>query len=389
MKTFLGLLMLTLGVSAVLVPPASANHISCGDQVTASTTLDNDLSCTGTGIAVAADGITVDLDGHTVRSDTTAVLVRNRDDVTVRGGTVIAQHDGAGVRVSGARNRITEMTAHGGIGIYLESSFYGVVARNTVTDASIGVFLYWSFINEVSQNTLSRISGAPAFGFFRPAGVSVWQSGPTEIAANRFSENTADVRIAGPSARIRDNRGQGSEVGVSIDGYGGIVTGNQFARTDTAILVHHPDSSLPHSHVLIENNVVTKSTHAGIAVLTGEGYEVLANTVTGSRIGIQLETRQSRVADNKTSHNDEDGIRVIPVGFSETRNLLEGNAADHNGDDGISVGRGDNTVRSNVANHNFDLGIEVLETYWGVDGGGNHAKANGNPLQCLNVVCSK
>jgi hypothetical protein len=35
-------------------------------------------------------------------------------------------------------------------------------------------------------------------------------------------------------------------------------------------------------------------------------------------------------------------------------------------------------------NHNGDLGIEAAP---GADGGGNKASGNGNPLQCVNVVC--
>jgi hypothetical protein len=43
-------------------------------------------------------------------------------------------------------------------------------------------------------------------------------------------------------------------------------------------------------------------------------------------------------------------------------------------------------VTANVANDNADLGIEAVP---GVkDGGGNQASGNGNPAQCVGVVCS-
>jgi hypothetical protein len=42
-------------------------------------------------------------------------------------------------------------------------------------------------------------------------------------------------------------------------------------------------------------------------------------------------------------------------------------------------------VRANSANNNGDLGIESIEGT--IDGGGNRAGGNGNPLQCVNVVC--
>jgi hypothetical protein len=46
----------------------------------------------------------------------------------------------------------------------------------------------------------------------------------------------------------------------------------------------------------------------------------------------------------------------------------------------------DHVVRANVANYNGDLGIEVIGS---IDGGGNRARGNGNPLQCLNVECTR
>ena len=42
------------------------------------------------------------------------------------------------------------------------------------------------------------------------------------------------------------------------------------------------------------------------------------------------------------------------------------------------------TVMSNVANRNADLGIEAPGV---VDGGGNHAARNGDPLECEGVSC--
>jgi hypothetical protein len=43
-------------------------------------------------------------------------------------------------------------------------------------------------------------------------------------------------------------------------------------------------------------------------------------------------------------------------------------------------------VARNSANRNHDLGIAVIEGV--VDGGGNRAWGNGNPLQCLNLLCA-
>ena len=48
-------------------PPASASHVNCGDVITQDTTLDSDLlNCPGDGLVIGADGVTVDLAGHTI-----------------------------------------------------------------------------------------------------------------------------------------------------------------------------------------------------------------------------------------------------------------------------------------------------------------------------------
>ncbi len=42
---------------------------------------------------------------------------------------------------------------------------------------------------------------------------------------------------------------------------------------------------------------------------------------------------------------------------------------------------------ANRASSNFDLGIEAIAGV--LDGGGNRAFGNGDPLQCMNVACRR
>jgi hypothetical protein len=44
------------------------------------------------------------------------------------------------------------------------------------------------------------------------------------------------------------------------------------------------------------------------------------------------------------------------------------------------------TIRDNSADRNKQLGIDALPGV--TDAGGNRAKHNGDPRQCVNVVCS-
>jgi hypothetical protein len=62
--------MVTLAVAGVIaldIGRAQASHVSCGDTITADTTLDSDLvDCPNNGIVIGADDITLDLNGHMI-----------------------------------------------------------------------------------------------------------------------------------------------------------------------------------------------------------------------------------------------------------------------------------------------------------------------------------
>jgi hypothetical protein len=74
--------------------------------------------------------------------------------------------------------------------------------------------------------------------------------------------------------------------------------------------------------------------------------------------------------------------------------VVEGNLATQAGfradfgdnDDGIHVEDPGTTIADNRANDNADYGIQAVPGV--IDGGGNTASGNGNPLQCVNVVCN-
>jgi parallel beta-helix repeat protein len=61
------------------------------------------------------------------------------------------------------------------------------------------------------------------------------------------------------------------------------------------------------------------------------------------------------------------------------------NAVSRNGIDGIHVESVTTTITRNDARKNTDLGINAPGA---IDGGHNKAKGNGNPLQCVGVICS-
>jgi hypothetical protein len=68
---------LTLGFASDAYA-SKAVHASCGQTITADTTLDSDLTkCTGPAIRIGADDITLDLNGHTITGKGKGVGVNN------------------------------------------------------------------------------------------------------------------------------------------------------------------------------------------------------------------------------------------------------------------------------------------------------------------------
>jgi hypothetical protein len=70
--------------------------------------------------------------------------------------------------------------------------------------------------------------------------------------------------------------------------------------------------------------------------------------------------------------------------------MLDGDLVDCPGD-GIVIGADDidspfTTIEANIANRNRDLGIDAMSGV--IDAGGNRAAGNGNPLRCVNVLCT-
>jgi hypothetical protein len=77
---------------------------------------------------------------------------------------------------------------------------------------------------------------------------------------------------------------------------------------------------------------------------------------------------------------DQTSCAEAPVGT-----LLRHNRTRHNGGDGIRVDAPSTTVVRNIARYNGDLGIQAVAGV--THGGENRAAHNGNPAQCVGVVC--
>jgi parallel beta-helix repeat protein len=142
------------------------------------------------------------------------------------------------------------------------------------------------------------------------------------------------------------------------------------------------------AHTVVSRNYVAESLR-GVRISESADNTVIRNTVTGNVTGIWATNSayRSRIERNLAYGNTGDGIQVECCESVVVRNV-----ALANGDDGIYVAWDGldefeaNLVAGNTANYNADLGIEAVGSGV-IDGGGNRARHNGNPAQCVGVRC--
>jgi hypothetical protein len=72
--------------------PSIRAAVSCGEILSANTTLDSDLACVGDGLVIGADGMTLDCAGHAIRGglayESVGVRVADNASVTIRRCTI-------------------------------------------------------------------------------------------------------------------------------------------------------------------------------------------------------------------------------------------------------------------------------------------------------------
>jgi parallel beta-helix repeat protein len=311
---------------ALSASDAFANHVRCGEVLTRDTTLDSDLiDCTGHGLVIGADGITVDLNRHVVDGD------------------------GSGLE-------------HHGIDNGNGAGDVRVVGPGVVQEFGNGIFLANASDNLVRGVQVSRN---------RESGIRLEGDTATQnlIVDNLAFENNDGVAITDEYAQnvdagrntVRNNVAFANFHGILLGGYG---DGNRIA------------------HNSLEDNAV------GIELSDSFGASLIEqNRLSRNGSGISLfESQNSHVRQNRVSHSGNgplissgDGIFV-----DDRNNMIEKNFTSFNARDGINVGPA-TTLRGNVATRNGRLGIEASVGI--VDAGGNRAFGNGDPLQCLNVMC--
>jgi hypothetical protein len=359
---------------------APAQPVTCGQVITSTTRLTADLRCPRDGLVIGRDGITLDLGGHVISAPRsgTGVDLAGHSRITVRNGKLegFVTHVQLGrtpgvvrdVRIVGLEFSDGEFATDG----YADSS---LVAFNASADTRTELGLFGGDFQIAGDHNL--VVGNSA----RTNALAVGGS-QNHVVLNRVGNLNAAPGLKGGNV-IAANVAQTFLV------YGGAPE----ADAPTITLTHN--RSVPRkgdepfgqggiyllgvSHAIVKDNTVTTGEDpndrptTGISVFALEeqpaiGTRLVGNFVQGALInGIFVES---------------DAVSTLLL-----RNVTVGNGTHPAGigQDGIQNNSPSSTLTENVANDNRVYGIESVPG--AIDGGGNRASGNGNPLQCLNVVC--
>ena len=357
---------------------ARASQVSCGDRITVDTTLEQDLvNCPNHGIVIAADGVTLDLNGHLVDGDGKpaadcdqqkepcdfGVFNDGHDGVTVRDGSV--REFAAGVLFGTASgrahdNRVLDVSAtrnqFAGIGIF--SQVRGLV-RNSSGDGSLGRDGMGLSLGNSHQVRILNNS----FRHNAHVGMETFESDRYLIKGNLFSRNDQEaILMGGHDNQVRRNRLVRNGSGMSLGGRDNVVAHNRIVGGHDGIRVEKGRGTL------VADNLIVDTRRWGITLGIHRPFIGGADNVVRGNI-----VRRSRV----------DGIVVVK---KDRHSVLVRNVVTGSGDDGFDINSRTTTLTGNRARRNDDLGIEAV--FGVIDGGGNIASGNGTPRQCLNIFCN-
>jgi parallel beta-helix repeat protein len=164
------LLLLAGGALGVVLRPAQATvtkpavravAVSCGQTITATTTVSNDLTdCSGDGLVIGANGVVLNLGGHTIDGSGSDTGIANNgfDNVTIQNGTLTGFLDGVSVGNDANANKLLTLRVHdnAGVGIIVEgSSDNAVISGNTAYANTAGIHVLDSAAAQLTTNTTS------------------------------------------------------------------------------------------------------------------------------------------------------------------------------------------------------------------------------------------
>jgi parallel beta-helix repeat protein len=359
-------LLLTL---TALANPASATHVGCGQVIVTDTTLDSDVGpCPGAGLVVAADNVTLNLNGHRVigdpnqraqaqpiaSDDAAGVVLRRVSGVTVENGTITGFDAGVAVR-GGDGNTLQNLNVVDNInyrvltGIDADPDQGQEGPRPPECDYGDGIAVFNSSNNRIDNNTVANNGPLSGIALVENSDGNVLSN--NQVVDNDVLNRTRDddprnticgtAMAQGPMTRGRLVQ----SIGIRVEGPGADanrIEGNQVHRNAlTGIALH---------------GYVCNSPNPGVPAQPNNGdNRIVGNTVT--QTGLRTHGLD-RLADGIASLQ-QGPATVVCVAHGNT---IERNTSTGNFRDGINLGgRGshDNVVSHNTVNDNVRNGLAL------------------------------
>jgi len=235
---------------------------SCGQTVTTSAVLTQDLICTGAGIIVGAPGITIDLKGFRITGDHGAGDYGVDDaaghgEITVKNGVLLDFDDGVyaknadkvaisnilaagnstwGIYVDGASTKITSSRAfaNGYSGIYVAGGSAQITSSIASSNPNFGIFV-------MGANAKIKSTSASGNG----VGITVQGDGATIQSSTASANPNTGIIVSGLSARIKSSAASGSVFyGIQIVGASASIQSSTAFANGTGIIIQGDAASL-------------------------------------------------------------------------------------------------------------------------------------------------
>lgn len=197
-------------VFAILLVFAPASFAqSCGDALTADTTLAADLAgCGGNGLEIGADNIVLNCDGHSITgtgSGNAGVYLNGRTGVTVKNCQISGFNFGINPVYSNSSSFLGNTLAGNNYNFYSYYSDGNTISDNTMSGGWGGIQLFISDSNTLSGNTMTGNN----------AGLTLYQSNSNSIVDNSVVDNNFN------GVYIYSISGSNTLTGNTITGNGG------------------------------------------------------------------------------------------------------------------------------------------------------------------------
>jgi CSLREA domain-containing protein len=417
-------------------PPVAGNpaNVVCGQVITQSIVLQNDLiGCLGEGLVIGAPNIEVNLNGHTISSGVPIELgeesgllagIRNAGhaNVVIKNGTV--RNFGYGVRLmAGTRfNIIENMTLEGNViaGVELfdaDDGRNGNIIRNNhfVGNGEGGLALSGGSENSLVINNTFFGNGGVAILMQDANGHRIESNEISGLSSNPLIDSDGGIFLVSASDNILMNNSisDAGDAGISLSegSHRNRIEGNTLSRnSDAGISVSNSD------HTVMINNVSHLAGGAGVSFSNAHDGVISGNDLRFNPGGIELSASNGNLVENNDLSYSSAGGLTLEGGLSNIirnniandtngagisvdaealdalgnpipGNIVEGNTANNNMGNGISVSIGGHVVTNNEAHNNAGFGISADDFV--VDGGGNIASGNAETEQCVGVVCDE